>query len=383
MRIAIVGAGIMGLSAAWALNRDGHEVSVFEQGPIPNRFGSSVDEHRLIRHPYGAERGYTRMINAAYAAWELVWTDLGARHYAATGTLVLDRGDRWTAATAAALTAEHIPFRRLGIGEFSAAFPMLTANGITGALLLQTGGTLFAADIVSDLARHLRARGVHVAEQSAVRDVDPERGRLTVASGQVVEADQVIVAAGPWAPRLVPGLKSRVTPSRQVVVYLEPPAERAAQWRTHPMILDIDLTAGFYLVPPRPRASGEVSGLKIGDHSFTLTGDPDRDREATGKEADHLIHQVGARLHDIGRYRLREGKTCFYDVTSDERFVVEPVAARGWVLSGFSGHGFKFGAVIAQELARTLRGEQDAAALAAWAAGGLPDSPPGVVKDRP
>ena len=231
MKIAIVGGGIMGLSAAWALRRDGHEISLFEQGALPNPLGSSVDEHRLIRHPYGAERGYTRMIDVAYAAWERLWADLGTRHYAATGTLVLDRGDRWTAATAAALEAERIPFRRLSVAEFSTSFPLLTADGITGALLLETGGTLFAGDIVAALADHLRTRGVSVMAQRTVRDIDPEHGRLTLSSGATVEAERIIVAAGPWAPRLLPGLPAQVTPSRQVVAYLEPPAEQAGRWQ--------------------------------------------------------------------------------------------------------------------------------------------------------
>ena len=375
MKITVVGAGIMGLSAAWALQRDGHQVTVLEQGPVPNPLGSSVDEHRLIRHPYGGERGYTRMINPAYAAWEQVWADLGARHYAPTGTLVLDRGDRWTAATAITLEAERIPFRHLNVAEFSASFPLLSAAGILGALLLESGGTLFAGDILAGLARHLRQRGVRIEERNAVRELDPEHGRVVLTAGPTVEADQLIVAAGPWAPRLVPGLSSRVTPSRQVVVYLQPPAERAASWRTHPMILDIDPAAGFYLVPPRARASGAISGLKIGDHSFTLTGNPDRDREATEAEAQHIIRQVGTRLRDIGHYAIREAKTCFYDVTVDEHFVAQPLAARGWVLSGFSGHGFKFAAVLGLELARTLRGEQNATALTEWAAGMVKDPP--------
>ena len=375
MKITVVGAGIMGLSAAWALARDGHQVSVFEQGPIPNPRGSSVDEHRLIRHPYGAERGYTRMIRDAYAAWDLLWSDLGRRHYAATGTLVLDRGDRWTATTAGVLEAEQIPFRRLDPSQLAVDFPLLTTDGLKGGLVLQTGGTLFAGDIVADLARHLGTRGVGVSGQTPVREIDAERGRLTLASGAEVEADIVVIAAGPWAPRMLSALKPRVTPSRQVIVYLEPPAECTTQWRAHPMILDIDPNAGFYLVPPRSRADGSPSGLKIGDHSFTLTGDPDRDREASGDEARHLIRQVGQRLRDIGRYGLREAKTCFYDVTADERFVVESCGARGWVLSGFSGHGFKFGAVIGLELARTLRGERAGAAFSAWAAGVLQDPP--------
>ena len=73
MKAIIVGGGIMGLATAWALARDGHEVELFEQGPLPNPLASSMDEHRLIRHPYGDHRGYARMIDDAYAAWDLLW----------------------------------------------------------------------------------------------------------------------------------------------------------------------------------------------------------------------------------------------------------------------------------------------------------------------
>src|SRR5258708_22406269 len=93
MKISIVGGGIMGLASAWALARDGHSVTVFEQGTLPNPLGSSVDEHRLIRHPYGAERGYTRMIGPAYAAWGQLWARLRATPYPPTGTLGPDPRD--------------------------------------------------------------------------------------------------------------------------------------------------------------------------------------------------------------------------------------------------------------------------------------------------
>src|SRR6267378_5846255 len=62
MKAIIVGGGIMGLATAWALARDGHEVELLEQGALPNPLASSMDEHRLIRHPYGDRRGYARMI---------------------------------------------------------------------------------------------------------------------------------------------------------------------------------------------------------------------------------------------------------------------------------------------------------------------------------
>ncbi len=58
----IVGGGIAGLSAAWALARRGVAVELFEQGTLPNPRGSSYDEHRIIRHAYGQMEGYARLM---------------------------------------------------------------------------------------------------------------------------------------------------------------------------------------------------------------------------------------------------------------------------------------------------------------------------------
>ena len=155
MKAIIVGGGIMGLSTAWALAKSGHDVELFEQGPLPNPLASSMDEHRLIRHPYGDHKGYARLIDPAFAAWDLLWRDLGVTLYAPTGTLALTgNGADWAERSARTLAAIGRPMTELTIDQLRQRFPLLNAGGVERAFWLDTGGVLFAQDIVTALARH-------------------------------------------------------------------------------------------------------------------------------------------------------------------------------------------------------------------------------------
>jgi glycine/D-amino acid oxidase-like deaminating enzyme len=365
VKVGIVGAGIMGLAAAWALAKRGAAVDVFEQYAIPNPLGSSVDQHRLIRYPYGAEAGYTRMIDAAYAAWERLWADLGERLYAETGTVGIDgAGADWAKRSAATMRAAGVAFEALGAAELVRRFPHLRPDGIETALYQPRGGILFAGRIVERLAHHLGTHGVALHARTKVTGLDPDRARLTLPGGAAHGFDKLVVAAGPWATQLVPSLAARVTPSRQIVVYCDPPAAEAAAWRTAPMLIEMRRDYAFYCVPPRAGL-----GLKFGDHRFTLHGDPDRDREATRAEAEELLAACRGRLRDGEHYRIVEAKTCFYDVEPNERFILEPLGAGAIVLSGFSGHGFKFGALMGELAAAAALGEKNAERLRDYAAG--------------
>jgi len=131
------------------------------------------------------------------------------------------------------------------------------------------------------------------------------------------------------------------------------------------MVLAIGSTTGFYAVPP----TSAGLGLKVGDHRFSLAGDPDRDRLAGNDEAEAIAALARPRFRDFADYRITMAKTCFYDVQANERFIVEPVGPKAWIMSGFSGHGFKFGPLIGERLAAAVVGEIAPVALTEWAAG--------------
>ncbi len=376
MKSIVVGGGIMGLSAARALKQAGHDVVLIEQGALPHPRGSSVDQHRLIRYPYGAQRGYTRMVRHAYHAWKRLWHDLKMTLYAETGTLVLSgAGDGWAKACTETLAAEDVEHLAFDAESVSGRWPMLKGEGIEDAFFCPSGGVLFAEAIVAALSSYLRERGVTLLTNTAVVAMDAEKGTVMLRDKTVLQADHVLVTAGPWTSKLLPDLAPVARPSRQVVVYLQPPADLAAAWYQAPMILEIGQSKGFYLVPPRITRDGMRTGLKISDHSFGPTADPDGDRTATPDEIEAILAKARHRIGDLAQYRVAQSKVCFYDVEADEKFQFRQLGPRGSAFCGTSGHGFKFGALIGELLADALTGKATYEETARWLAGEIIEVP--------
>lgn len=361
MKVIIVGAGIAGLSTAWALTKRGHDVTILEQGSIPNPLAASGDHHRIIRRAYGSHLGYAARIDEAFHAWDEVWHDLGQSHYDQRGFLCLsyEEGDAADVHREGLGAGGH-PFEIVASEEAAARWPFIAAEGLRFALHSHEGGALHCRRIAMGLAEWLRANGADVREHRKVVGIDVDGATVTLENEKVLAGDCVIVTAGAWVLELFPDLAVDLQPCRTAVAYLDPPDDLRDAWRSAPTLLDVGEADEGYLIPP----SGD-GGLKFGTGLHKRpTDDADANRDMREGEGDEIRRRMAPTIARVDEYRVTEAASCVYTFTSDETFYAASIG-HALVVSACSGHGYKFGAAVGRRVADAVE-SGDAATLRQW-----------------
>jgi sarcosine oxidase len=362
-RILIVGAGIVGLSVARAALRRGHAVTLIEQGDVPNPHAASHDQHRMIRMHYGAAEGYTRMVRQAFTAWETLWQEIGARHFADCGALAVSvsPGD-YADATLEVFRRLDVPHNLLGAAELERLCPQLQLPRTAWGLLACPGGPLFADRILSDLTRLVTSGGAVIMPYMQAVAVDETAGSVTTADGQVLTGDFVVIAAGAWLPGLLAAEYSALPVFRQTLCYVEPPPAYRESWAAGPAIVVLG-DRNVYTLPP---LAG--TGLKFGSGGRRRPGRPSEGFEEGLEQGRQVIDDFGPYLRNAQDYRPLRMQVGYYVMDDSRRFALHQTRRR-LVVTNCDGQMFKFGPFIGERIMSAWDGETSFAELARWGAG--------------
>lgn len=194
--VAVVGAGITGLSTAYALQRRGAEFVCFEAAAPGS--GQSAGRTRVFRHGHDDER-LVRLAVRARAEWERLEDEFGARLLGREGVLVCGAN---VAERAAAFEAAGVPARLVGREEQSAALPVLRPPD-DEALLDELGGSIDVRAAIDGLAggigeRLVQARVFEVRERDSGVELHTSEG--------VWVAERAVLCPGAQLPELTAGL---------------------------------------------------------------------------------------------------------------------------------------------------------------------------------
>jgi sarcosine oxidase subunit beta len=378
--IVIAGAGVIGLSIAVQLaRRTRARILVVDRAAAPGA-GSTGASSALCRHKYSLSETVRLARDGihAYRHWaEFLELKDPAAQFQNTGVLWLGDGRKdWPSSEARRLAAHDVRAAVLDDATLYERFPAINpcnepldwasvdghACGNGGPHLLELdGGHMDPVDVLNDLIRSARAKGVEVRFGTEVTGVQMQGGRIAgvrLADGNHVAAPTLVSASGPWCVRLFAnvGLASpwRLEPTRIQMAHIDRPAEVPGN-----IPATVDPIAGIYF-RAQNRGQQILVGSVLEEDEQDVVADPDdfatyADDEFMRAKLYLLEHRLRG-LKDLKRPR---GYSGLYTINrQDYHPIVGPTPIEGFfVANGLSGHGFKLAPAIGSLIAQMLAGK--------------------------
>jgi glycine cleavage system T protein len=362
-RAVIIGGGVGGTSIAYHLTElgwrdvvlvDRAELtsgSTFHSAGLVGQLRSTTTLTRMMM--YGTSL-YRRL--QAETGVDVSWHEVGSLRLASTKERYeeLQRQAGWA-------KTFGLPLELITAEAARAKFPLMTLDGVLGAVWLPTDGWLDPSGLAQALAAGARSRGATIRQHTRVVAVTIEQGRVKgievetkAGDRQTIEADVVVNAGGMYAPEIgrMAGVTIPIIPMAHQYLFTNA-IEGAVP--TLPTMRDPDrlcyfreevggLCMGGYERDPEPKF---LDGLPP-DFNHRLL-EPDWPRfESIMRGA---ISRVPA-IENAGVTRMINGPEAF---TPDNEFILGESEVRGFfVAAGFCAHGIAGTGGIGQQMAQWI-----------------------------
>ena len=358
-RAVIIGGGVGGTSIAYHLTElgwrdivlvDRAELtsgSTFHSAGLVGQLRSTVTLTRMMM--YGSEL-YRRL--AAETGVDPSWHEVGSLRLASSPERLeeLQRQAGWA-------KTFGLPLELIGPDEARALFPLMSTDGVLGAVYLPTDGWLDPSGLAQALAAGARTRGATIRPHTRVVAIGVAAGRVTGVTvehrgeREEIRAEVVVNAGGMFAPEIgrMVGVTVPIIPMAHQYLFTE------ALDGVHPglpQLRDPDnlvyfreevggLCMGGYERDPAPWA---LDGVPADFNGKLLA--PDMPRFESIMEG--AIRRVPS-MADARVSRVINGPEAF---TPDNEFILGESEVDGfWVAAGFSAHGIAGAGGVGRQVA--------------------------------
>ncbi|USS84921.1 N-methyl-L-tryptophan oxidase [Fructilactobacillus myrtifloralis] len=348
--LAIVGTGSVGAAAGYYASQAGLNVLELDAHVPPHDAGSHHGQTRLIRHAYGEGDQYVPLVLESQRLWNELAINSGQPIFHQTGILTVAQPTTPFFTTLVHSAHEfQLPLETLTAPALQARYPNWHFSDQYQALFEPTGGYLESETAISAYLQLARHAGVRQEFNQPVTGFQRlANGTVEIRTTQgTYQARQVAITAGTWVKELLPDLP--VQPVRKVFSWFHTTDQRLTEAAGFPGFT-VELATGntYYGFP------GTDGTIKIGKHNGgqPIRNPHERTPFGTYEADDHEIDELLA-THLTGTAGLDHGGACSYDLTPDENFIIDylPGTDNIQLVTGLSGHGFKFASVLGQIVA--------------------------------
>lgn len=340
----VIGAGIVGAACAERLSADGLKVLVLEADVQGSGATAAGMGHVVVMDDNEAEFALTRYSSELWHATvpelpvQAEWEQRGTLWVAADDEELEGARTKQTFFASRGLAAELLDARTLYEAE-----PMLRP-GLAGGLLIPGDAVTYPPPVAAELLRRARIRGGELRLGATVHRL--EDGRLTLHTGETLEAPLVIVAAGAASVRLLPCLPVQPRKGHLAIT------DRVPGFVRHQLVElgylksahGSSLESVAFNV--QPRATGQLligSSRQFGQTSGEIN------HEILARMLQRAIHY----LPGLTACRILRTWTGFRAATPDKLPLIGPVpgARHLWVATGHEGLGITTSLATGQMLA--------------------------------
>lgn len=345
----------MGAAAAVEAAREGADVALIDQSILPNPRAASIDHSKVFRFAY-PDALYAQMAVDALKLWRSLEEETGAQLLTRTGVLMIGHEHSSSEAeTYEILRSLGLEVEMMDNRETAARFPQFNANALGYSVYDPSGAILHASVVVRALIDLARRRGVNVIEAErvmALKQSANARVKIVTESGNEFDCARACVASGPWTRKLLAFLRDNLKTTRQEVAYFEPSSFASRNFDVGRFPIFIELDSGFYGFPIH-----HAGAMKIANHHKGERVEIDSYETQVGEEfilkCRSFFREFIPQLADG---RVLETRVCIYNNTPDDDFIIDwhPEIENALIVTGFSGHGFKFGSIVGRISAELL-----------------------------
>ncbi|MDA0314012.1 MAG: N-methyl-L-tryptophan oxidase [Bacteroidetes bacterium] len=363
--VIVVGLGAVGSATLYQLSKRGINSLGIDQFDPPHTLGSSHGETRITRLAVGEGEEYVALAKRSHEIWAELEALSGKKIRTKTGGILLDSGlDPWSKhgvegfweRTLRYAQNQKIAHQVLTHHEFQKKYPNLLLPPSGKIYWEEEAGYLFPEVAIQTQLDLAKKQGATVWTSSKADSIHSQGEYFQIrVEGKEILAKQVILSAGGWVKDFLSlPIKKRLSVCRQVLYWISI-AEGCTDWQKYPVWMwgygpaPEDFIYGF------PSLDGK--SIKMASESFVEVDHPDElNREVSEQEKEIFwVTKVDGKLRGLKKQILKTS-VCFYTVTEDARFVIEPMNGDSnflWV-SACSGHGFKHSAALGEDLVKRL-----------------------------